>query len=96
MDKQKYIVRGDRSGVFYGEISRRDGSEVTMVNCRRIWYWAGANSISQLAQLGTTRPGDCNITVAVNEAVILDAIEINRCSDAAMAILDGVPEWIRQ
>lgn len=26
----------------------RDADEVTMRNVRRIWYWEGANSISQL------------------------------------------------
>ena len=46
---QKYIVRADRAGVFFGEIESRTGSEVTMRNVRRIWRWEGANSISQLA-----------------------------------------------
>ena len=95
MDKIKYIVRGDRSGVFYGEIQERNGSEVTMTNCRRIWYWAGANSLSQLAQIGTTQPQDCKVTIAVDEVLILDAIEIDKCSDAAVKSLDEVPAWIR-
>lgn len=45
--EQKYIVRADRAGVFFGEIESRTGSEVTMRNVRHIWYWEGANSISQ-------------------------------------------------
>ena len=32
----KFIVRCDRSGVFYGEIESRNGSEVTMRNVRQI------------------------------------------------------------
>ncbi len=91
--QQKYIIRGDRSGVFYGEIASRDGSEVTIRNCRRLWYWSGAASLSQLASEGTTRPGDCKFTVAVAELTILDAIELIPCSEAACASIDGVPVW---
>lgn len=32
------IVRGDRSGVFAGILSDRDGREVKLNDCRRIWY----------------------------------------------------------
>lgn len=92
----KYIVRGDRSGVFYGEIKERNGKEVTMVNCRRLWYWSGANSISQLAQLGTSDARDCKFTVAVDEVLILDAIEINKCSKEAIKNIDEVQAWIRK
>ena len=90
----KYIVRGDRSGVFYGEIKERNGNEVTMTNCRRLWYWDGANSISQLAQRGTEEPSHCKFTVAVDKVIILDAIEINKCSEIAIKNIDEVPAWI--
>lgn len=46
---QKYIIRADRAGVFFGEIESRTGGEVTMRNVRRIWRWEGANTLSQLA-----------------------------------------------
>ena len=91
---QKYIVRGDRSGVFYGEIVSRNGQEVLMRNCRRLWYWDGANSVSQLAQLGTCRPENCKFTVSVDEVIILDAIEISKCSDKAIKSIEEVPVWI--
>lgn len=90
---EKYIVRGDRSGVFYGEVEARNGNEVVMKNVRRLWYWDGANSISQLAQYGTVRPSSCKFTVAVDECLILDAIEIDKCSVEAIKSIDGVPVW---
>lgn len=74
--KKKVIVRGDRSGVFFGELVERNGREVKLENCRRLWYWDGAASISQLAINGTTNPGECKFTVTVPEIEILDAIEI--------------------
>ena len=44
MSNQKYLVRCDRSGVFYGEIEKQEGREIIMRNVRCIWYWNGAAS----------------------------------------------------
>lgn len=95
-EMEKYIVRGGRSGVFYGEIKERNGNEVTMTNVRRLWYWDGANSISQLAKSGTVRPENCKFTCTVDEITVLDAIEIDKCSEAAIKSIDGVFEWIKK
>ena len=92
-NKQRYIIRGDRSGVFFGEIAARDGREVTIRNCRRLWYWSGAASLSQLAAEGVKRPNSCKFTVTVDELVVLDAIEIIPCADAACASIDSVTPW---
>lgn len=90
---KKVIVRGDRSGVFFGTITKKEGREVTIENCRRLWYWEGAASISQLAAEGTKKSSRCKFTVTVDEVVILDAIEINICTDKAIASIEGVAEW---
>lgn len=92
-NKKKFIIRGDRSGVFYGEIAERNGSEVVIRNCRRLWYWSGAASLSQLAAEGVKNPKDCKFTVAVDELTILDAIELIPCTDAACASIDAVRVW---
>lgn len=93
MEHQKYIIRGDRSGVFYGEIARREGREVEIRNCRRLWFWSGAASLSQLAAEGVKKPSNCNFTVTVDELTILDAIELIPCTEAACASIDGVKVW---
>ena len=91
--EQKYIVRADRAGVFFGEIESRTGSEVTMRNVRRIWRWEGANSLSQLAVDGT-RAGDmCKFSVAVESMTILGVIEIIPCTAKATQSISEVPEW---
>ena len=90
---RKVIVRGDRSGVFFGTLSEKDGSEVMLTNCRRLWYWEGAASISQLATDGPTAPDICKFTVTVDEIVILDAIEIIPCSVDAIHQIEGVKVW---
>ena len=92
---KKVIVRGDRSGVFFGTLVAKEGKEVKLTNCRRLWYWDGAASISQLAKDGTTRPQSCKFTVSVDEIVILDAIEIITCTDKASDKIEKVAEWKR-
>lgn len=93
MEETYYIVRGDRSGVFFGNIAKREGKEVTMRNVRRLWYWNGAATISQLAQEGTKSPEDCKFTVSVDEILILDAIEIDKCTSKAIESISGVKAW---
>ena len=92
---KKCIFRGDRSGVFFGTLIEKEGQEVTIGNCRRIWYWDGANSISEIAKVGTTRPDNCRITVEVEELTITDCIEIIPCTEQAIQVLERVPEWKR-
>ena len=41
-NKNYVIVRGDRSGVFFGELKERSGQEVELRNARKLWYWDGA------------------------------------------------------
>ena len=92
-NEQYYIIRGDRSGVFFGHIQERNGSEVTISECRRLWYWSGAASLSQLAAEGVKRPRDCKFTLTVPELTVLDAIELIPCTSAAVKSILGVPEW---
>ncbi len=92
-DEKYYIVRCDRAGVFYGKIKARSGREVTMTNARRIWYWGGAATLSQLAMEGAKQPGTCKFSMPVEEIVLLEAIEITPCTEQARASIDGVAEW---
>lgn len=91
--KQRYIIRGDRSGVFFGEIAERSGREVTIRNCRQLWYWSGAMDLRQIAAEGVKDPEHCKFTLTVNELTILDAIELIPCTVAACASIDGVKAW---
>ena len=90
---KKVIVRGDRSGVFFGTLAGKEGTDVKLTGCRRLWYWDGACSISQLAVDGTKDPECCKFTVTVDEICILDAIEIIPCTDKAIKSIEGVKEW---
>lgn len=90
---KKVIIRGDRSGVEFGTLVVHNGNEVTLHNARRIWYWDGAASLSQLAKDGTAKPKQCKFTVSVDSITILDAIEIIPCTEKAIKSIEEVEEW---
>ena len=90
---QFYIIRAAKAGVFFGRIKERNGNEITLTECRRIWYWKGAASISQLAVEGVSDPRLSKFTVTVPEMTVLGVIEIIPCTDKAVASIQGVPVW---
>ena len=53
------IVRTYSAGVFAGNLESRNGREVVLRSARRIWYWDGAATLSQLAMEGTSKPENC-------------------------------------
>ena len=87
------IVRGDRSGVFAGVLESQEGQKVVLKDCRRLWYWNGAASISQIAKEGVSKASSCKFTVTVEEIAILDAIEIIPTTAEAEANIKAVREW---
>lgn len=95
MDNRFYIVRADRAGVFFGHIRERAGSEVTMTDVRRLWYWDGACSLSQMAVDGVKNPNGCKFTVVVPEMTILGVIEIIPANEAAVKSIEAVKPWKR-
>ena len=87
------IIRTYSAGVFAGALKSRKGREVVLTNARRLYYWSGAASLSQLAVDGTSNPAQCKFPVAVPEVTLLEAIEILPLSDKAKASIDGVSVW---
>ena len=90
---KKYIVRAKEAGVFFGEITEKNGDEVTMKDVRCLWYWSGAASLMELANEGVRFPNDCKFTVKVSELEILGVCEILPCTDRAVACIEAVREW---
>ena len=87
------IIRAVTSGVHYGYLKSRKDSEVELVNSRRLWYWSGACSLSQLAVDGTTKPQDCKFSVVTPAITVLGVCEIIAVTASAKTIIDGVPQW---
>ena len=89
------IVRTHSAGVFAGYLESRTGQEVVMRNARRLWYWSGAASLSQLAMEGVKNPSQCKFPCEVGRVELLQAIEILDCTDAAKNSISEVPIWKR-
>lgn len=87
------MVRTYSAGVFAGYIAKRDGKEAVLKNARRIWYWDGAASLSQLATDGTSKPDNCKFPCAVDEVTLTEVIEIIPITEKAKKSIDEVPVW---
>ncbi len=87
------MIRTYSAGVFAGYLKDRKDKEVVLTNARRIWYWAGAASLSQLAMEGTSKPNECKFPCEVNEIVLTEAIEIIPCTEKARKSIQEVPVW---
>ena len=88
------IVRTFSAGVFAGWYDRKTkGQEGTIFNVRRIWYWAGAMSLSQLSVDGTNEPKECKFTVINSEIDLKEIIEILPCTEKAKTSIENVKIW---
>lgn len=87
------IVRTYSAGVFAGTLKERDGKEVTLTDARRLWYWDGAASLSELATKGTKRPETCKFPCEVTAVTLTEAIEILAVTEAAETSIKAVPVW---
>ena len=94
MKSQNYvIVRTYTAGVHAGTLVSREGKEVVLENSRRLWYWDGAASLSELAVRGVSKPGNCKFPSVVPSIMLTEAIEIIPCTKVAKNIIQAVPEW---
>ena len=94
---KKVIIRSYGAGVFFGTLNEVEKCEdkwtVELLNCRRLWKWAGACSITQLAVDGTHSPSECIFTVTEPSIVVSSVIELHECSEAAVESIESVREW---
>lgn len=93
-DPRPYVViRATSAGAFFGRLEKKEGDTVTLSASRRLWYWSGANSLSELATLGVKNPKECKFPVALDTHEILGVCEIIHATDAAKKSIDAVPVW---
>ena len=87
------MVRTYSAGVFAGTVESREGKEATLSNARRIWFWDGAATLSQLATEGTKKPLRCKFPAPVPEVLLTEVIEVIPISDVARKSIEEVPVW---
>ena len=92
-DMRYVIVRTYSAGVFAGNIESRNNQEVVLRNARRLWKWAGASSLSQLAMEGVKKPDECKFPCEVERVELLQVIEILDTTPIAEKSIKGVQIW---
>lgn len=87
------IIRTYSAGVHAGYVKSQNGKEVTLVNARRLWKWAGAFSLSEMAVNGVSKPSECKFATTVPEITLTEAIEIIPCTETAKNSVLGVKDY---
>lgn len=90
------IVRTYAMGVFAGELLPESSETLKVLkNARRIWYWAGAASLSQLAVDGTSKPDECKFPVEVARVELTSpqGFEVLDVTEKARVSIAAVPVW---
>ena len=90
---KQVIIRTYSAGVHYGELDFVEGSTVRLKNSRRIWYWDGAFTLSELAEVGTLKPKNCKFSMPTS-GIELDRIEIILISESALISLNEVIDYV--
>jgi len=88
------IIRCRDAGVHAGELVRYEGRTVHLRNTRRIWYWSGAESLSELALFGAANPRECKFAAELPEITLLEACEIIPCSPESEKMIRGCQKWV--
>lgn len=93
---KKCIVRTYASGVHFGEVvsvfSNDGRSRCELKNARRIYYWKGAFTLSEVANNGIEISGS-KVCSVVPQHFIEDAIELIPASEKAVEIIEGAKTY---
>jgi hypothetical protein len=94
------IIRTENAGCFAGELAdgnrfetNGENREVILRDARRLWYWDGAASLSQLAVDGTSKPDKCRFPTPVPSVLLTQVIEVIECTEQARQSIHDVPVW---
>ena len=79
--------------VFVGTVEDYEGKIFHLSNVRRIWYWEGAATLSQLAVEGTRKPKKCKFPCVVPDIYITDVLEVIPMTVDAITSINRVPVW---
>jgi len=87
------IFRTKSAGVFAGYLESKDGKISMVRSARRLWYWNGAASLSQLAVDGVSKPSDCKFPCEVGRIELIETIERLDCTKKAQDSIQEVKVW---
>lgn len=82
-------------GIHFGFLKSKVGDQVVLVGSRRVQYWNGAASISEMAVRGVSKPQDCRFGPITPEITLPHIVELIPISTKAQANLFGVAVWTK-
>lgn len=82
------IVRTYSAGVHAGEVVSHDGDIVVLKNARRLWQWTAKSGVA-LSGLAINGLKSGKVDTVTNEHVLVGAIELIPCSEAAKDSING-------
>ena len=97
---KKVVVRSNMAGVFYGVLNQIEPIKdspffrVELKDSIRIFYWEGANSLSDLAINGVAKPNDCKFLPPIKEHLVGDICEIIKTEEKAQKSIEKVKVWV--
>lgn len=90
---KKIIARIDRAGVFHGTLYNKDGETTTMTDVRRIYYWQGALSVTDMSVTGVTSGSKISLPAKRVEFETAKVIELIECTDEASKSIEEIEPW---
>ncbi len=89
------IIRTRSAGVFAGYLLSADPANqmAKLRLARRLWYWEGAATLSQLSIDGVGAPQKCKFPEAVDEVTLFEVIEVLPVTEKARLSIAAVPVW---
>ena len=96
--KEEYVIARCRdAGVHAGYLAKTDKSHTVLRDARRIWYWSGAASLSEIAVYGLnpTKSQASKIAAPVKSVRLRDSdiCELTVCSEDGRKSVEGAPVW---
>ena len=95
LDGMKYcVIRTYSAGVHIGyvkEFGIKQPQHAKLINSRRLHYWDGAASLSQVAMDGVN--SSSRIAMELPEIELTDVIEVIPCSEEATKFFKGAKIW---
>lgn len=92
-DNPYVIIRSRDSGCHAGYLQEETDNYVVLKKSRRLWYFSGAASLSQLAIEGVSKPDDCKFPCEVDQIKVLNHCEVIQTTEKAKESIKAVKIW---
>lgn len=95
--REYVIVRCTQAGVHAGYLEKQTREHVILSYSRRIWYWNGAATLSEIAVYGLNpaKAASSKIAAKVRRVQLRqsDVCEVLACEAEGQASIEGVATW---